>query len=177
MNDFDNNFRGILRDEAVIGLSWVHKYSHNNHHLLNCPRSDHIVSPILTEMHPSRAEHVVCKDKVFWGKFLRRLDFSPYLVPQHLTKILASIGGMRQFIVQIPKTDMILVGYLMKGQVSNISRIVKCRIRSGKGVMALSRIRMVHSKILLMILLESIRNISLHGKFRDIIGGLGGAIL
>ena len=55
--------------------------------------------------------------RLYLGKSLRHRYYSPSLV--HLCPPIsyASIGGIRQLIVKIPRTDVILIGYWMAGQV------------------------------------------------------------
>ena len=95
---------------------------------------------------------------------------------QHITISSAYGGEISQFSISIPRTDMILMGYFMKGKLRTISRILSYIIRPSTGFMYPKGIPILKREMLLGIHLESISNISLLGTFRVSVGGLGDAL-
>ena len=80
---------------------------------------------------------------------------------------------MRQLIVHIPITYVVLMGYLVKGQMGTISSSVMWRITSNIGVVYLRSILMLQREILLRIHLKNISTISLIGNFMGVVGVIG----
>ena len=110
------------------------------------------------------------------GKSLRDWDLSPTLIRQFPPISSTSVGGARQLIFHIPRTDIILMGYLMKFKVGTICISARYRIRSITGVMDTSMILFIKIDMFLRNHLESIRYIVLIDNFRGRVGGLGDAL-
>ena len=79
----------------------------------------------------------------------------------------------RKFGVQVPSTNVIFMGYIIRIHVSTINKGTKWITRSIKVFVSPREILMLQIEFLLRIHLHRIRNIPLIGEFRGIVGGLG----
>ena len=88
----------------------------------------------------------------------------------------ASISGIRQFIVQIPRIDATVMGYWIAGQARTIMRSVMCKSNLRMGEKYLRRILMMPCAVLLRADLKSDSSISLLVSGRGGVDSLGGAL-
>ena len=52
MNDFEENISGVLQTESGVSIAYLHEDGGYHHHLINCPRLDHIVYQSYQKMQP-----------------------------------------------------------------------------------------------------------------------------
>ena len=99
-------------------------------------------------------------------------DSNPFLLHLCLPISSASVGGIRQFIFQIPIIDETLMGYWIAGQVRTMIRSVMCKSSSIMGENILRRVLIIPCTVLLRSHLSSARSISFIGSGRGRVDGL-----
>ena len=115
------------------------------------------------------------RKRFYLGKFLRHRESSTPLVRLCLPISSAFVSGIRQFLVQIPIMDKVLIGYWVAGQVRNMMSRVMYKSKFMMGNMILRRVLMIPCGIFLRDHVRNIRRIALIGICRGRVGGLGGA--
>ena len=88
---------------------------------------------------------------LFLGNALTHRDSSTPLVRLHPPIISTSVGGIRQFLVQIPSMDAILVGYWVAGQVRTMMSSFMYRSNFSMGDMILRRVLMIPCEVFLRV--------------------------
>ena len=86
---------------------------------------------------------------------------STSLVSLHPPISSTSIGGIRQYVVQIPSIYEILMGYWVAGQVRTMSRSVIYKSKFRRGDMILRRVLMIPCETILRSYLNNTRRVSL----------------
>ena len=106
------------------------------------------------------------------GKAPRHRELFTSLARLFLPISFASVGGISQFLVQIPSTDEILMRYWVAGQVRNItSRIIyNSKFRTGNTI--LRKFLMIPCEMFLRYHLRNTRIIALLGSGRGRVGDL-----
>ena len=107
------------------------------------------------------------------GKLLRHMYSYPSLVCMCLTISSAFVGGISQWVVQIPSMDMILMGYWVANQARNMMSSVMLNSKFSMGKMILRRVLVMPCEILLRNQLSGTSSIALIGSVRGTASDLG----
>ena len=100
----------------------------------------------------------------------------PSLVHMCLPIIYASVGGIRQLVVQIPRIYVTSMGYWITGQVRTIMSSVLCKSYFMVGENILRRVIMIPCAVFFRAHLRSSSSIALLGSGRGRVDSLGHAL-
>ena len=114
--------------------------------------------------------------RFYFGKKLKHRDSNTLLVRLHPTTSSTSVVTIRQFIVQIPSMDEILMGYWVVVQGRTTRNIVMYKSKFRMGDMILRRVLMIPCGVLLRSHLRNKRRIYVLGSGRGRVDGLGKAL-
>ena len=86
------------------------------------------------------------------------------------------VGGIRQFVVQIPSMNVILMGYRVAGQVRTMMSSIMYHSKFRTGNMILRSVLMIMCEMFLMDHLRNTRSIDMLASGRGRVCGLGDII-
>ena len=114
--------------------------------------------------------------RFYLGKVLRHRYSYPSLVRLHPLISSSSVGGISQFVVQIPSMDTIFMGYWVAGRLSTMRSIVIYKSKFSIGEMIIMRVLIITFDVFLRGHLSNTTIIALFGSVRVRVDGLGDSL-